>query len=285
MDDESVKKIDMEILEEQIEQAPKSLATFIGVDEISHKKGHNYLTLIVDQKARRAIKLEEGRKAQSLERFFRYMGREDCRTIEAVCVDRWKPYRKAIRKWCPNAIICYDKFHIIQDCNDAVDRVRRRLISELPKDQRQELKHCKWAILKNPDNLTDPQREKLRRIERHNRPLFRAYLLKEQFRQFYAMRPDEHEPQERFLKRAADAFDQWCRSVMYSRLPELKHFVKNLRKDKERKLVLNYFIHRLTNGLTEGLNAIIRSIQRRAHGFRDMAYFSLKVYQKAGIIY
>jgi len=96
------------------------------------------------------------------------------------------------------------------------------------------------------------------------------------------MEPAKGQSQQSFLRQAENRFAAWCHKVMYSRISEFKHFVRNLRKTKQ--MVLNYFIHRLTNGLTEGLNSIIRSIQRRACGYRDMAYFTLKVYQKAGVI-
>jgi transposase len=278
----TVKQIDREALEKKIEQAPKGCATFIGVDEISHKKGHQYLSLITDLQGRRAISLQEGRKAESLARFFRYMGREHCADIKAVTVDRWKPYRKAIRKWCPRALVIFDKFHVIQDCNEAVDLVRRRLVRTLSADEKKQIKKSKWALLKRPERLSEPQRQRLAWIERCNRPLYRAYLLKEQFRHWYAAAPEMGQSNSVFLEQARQDFEAWCHRVMYSRIPELKRFVRGLRRDKQ--MVLNYFVHRLTNGLTEGLNSVIRQIQRRACGYRDMAYFTLKVYQKAGAI-
>lgn len=282
LDDETVKQIDQEILEAKIEQTSKGGVTAIGVDEISHKKGHQYLTVITDLKSRRVVALEKDRKAESLERFFRYLGPEHCADIEAVAVDRWKPFRKAIKKHCPQAAIIYDKFHIIGDCNDAVDAVRKRLMRAVDPDLRGRIKHSRWAILKAPENLSERQRERLKEVERHNRPLYRAYLLKEEFRQIYRMEKAGGQTLESFVRQAGRAFDAWCRRVMYSRIPELKRFVRSLRKD--RQFVVNYFVHRLTNGLTEGFNSVIRSIQRRANGYRDMAYFTLKVYQKAGVL-
>jgi transposase len=282
LDDETVKQIDQEILERKIEQQPKGGVTAIGVDEISHKKGHQYLTVITDLKAQRVVALEKDRKAESLERFFLYLGQEHCACIEAVALDRWKPFRKAVRKHCPGAAIIYDKFHIVGDCNDAVDAVRKRLARAADPELRGRLKHSRWAILKAPENLTERQRDKLKEVERHNRPLFRAYLLKEEFRHIYRMERGKGQSLENFVRQAGRAFDAWCHKVMYSRIPELKRFVRSLRKD--RQFVLNYFLHRLTNGLTEGFNTVIRSIQRRANGYRDMVYFTLKVYQKAGVL-
>lgn len=282
LDDETVKQIDQEILEEKVAQTPKGGVTALGVDEISHKKGHQYLTVITDLKARRVVGLEQDRKAESLNRFLRYLGPEHCEDIEAVAVDRWKPFRKALRKHCPRAAIIYDKFHIIGDCNEAVDLLRRRLMRMLEPAQRERLRHSRWAILKSPERLSDRQRDKLKEVERFNRPLYRAYLLKEEFRLFYRMEPAKGESLKKFVERAGRAFDAWCHRVMYSRIPELKRFVRSLRKD--RPFVLNYFLHRLTNGLTEGMNSVIRSIQRRANGYRDMVYFTLKVYQKAGAL-
>ena len=282
MDDESVKQIDRQILEHKIEQAPKGCATFIGVDEIAHKKGHHYLSVITDLECRRAIALEEGRQAESLSRFFKYLGKEHCRDIQAVAVDRWRPWRKAIRKWCPQALIVFDKFHVIGDCNEAVDLVRRRLQCLLSPSDQTAMKHGKWAVLKKPENLSQRQRGTLAWIERYNRPLYRAYLLKEEFRLWYAQAPERGQTKEGFLRQARLGFAAWCQRVMRSRIPELVRFARALRKDKQ--MVLNYFVHRVTNGLTEGLNSVIRQIQRRACGYRDLAYFTLKVYQKAGVI-
>lgn len=278
----TVKQIDREVLERKIEQAPKGCATFLGVDEIAHKKGHVYLSVITDLQCRRAIALEEGRQAESLGRFFRYLGREHCRDVQAVAVDRWRPYRKAIRQWCPQALVVYDKFHVIGDCNDAVDLVRRRLQRTIAPTDQTRLKHGKWALMKRPENLTERQRGALAWIERYNRPLYRAYLLKEEFRQWYGMKPQPGQRQVDFLAQVGRSFEAWCRRVMYSRINELKRFARGVRRDKQ--MVLNYFVHRLTNGLSEGLNSVIRNLQRRACGFRDMSYFTLKVYQKAGVI-
>lgn len=282
LDDETVKQIDREILEEKVERTPRGGVTAIGVDEISHKKGHQYLTVITDLKSRRVIGLEKDRKCESLERFLRYLGAEHCADIEAVAVDRWKPFRKAIKKHCPQAAIIYDKFHLIGDCNEAVDKVRKRLMRTLGTQERHQLKDSRWALLKAPGNLTTSQREKLREVERFNRPLYRAYLLKEQFRQIYRMEPFKGQSLQAFVEEAARNFDAWCHKVMYSRIEEMKQFVRSIRKD--RAMILNYFVHRLTNGLTEGFNSVIRSIQRRANGYRDMSYFTLKVYQKAGVL-
>jgi transposase len=282
MDDESVKEIDREILERKIEQVPKGGVTCMGVDEISHKKGHQYLTVVTDLVARRAIGLEEGREAESLGRFFRYLGKAHCADIKMVAVDRWRAWRKALRKYCPRALVVLDKFHIIGDCGEALESLRKRLQRQLDPTAGSWLKRSRWALLKRPERLTDRQRDRLRLIERHNRPLYRAYLLKEELRLFYARVPAEGQKMESFLKEMHCEFQAWCGRVMRSRIPELKTFVRQLRKFKE--MVLNYFVHRLTNGLTEGLNSVIRQIQRRACGYRDMAYFTLKVYQKAGVI-
>ena len=282
LDEGTVKNIDREILEHKIQQAPKGNATFIGVDEIAHKKGHVYMTVITDLKARRVVDLQEGRKAESLGRFFRYLGPEHCADMQAVVVDRWRPYRKAIQEHCPQALIIYDKFHVIQDCNDALERLRRRLQKQLPKEACTWLKHSRWALLKRPEKLSENQQAALKDIEKYNRPLYRAYLLKEQLRAFYSMTPEEGESLDQFLKRVAAAYEQWRHSVMYSRINELKSFVRKLSKDKTQ--VLNYFIHRLSNGLSEGMNSVIRQIQRRANGYRDKTYFALKIYQKAGIL-
>lgn len=202
-------------------------------------------------------------------------------TLHGV-VDRWRPFRKAIAKHCPKATIVYDKFHIVGDCNEAVDKVRRRLVSQLAPEERSRLKDSRWALLKAPERLTDKQRDKLAAVEKFNRPLYRAYLLKEEFRAFYRMQPEKGETPQALIARAAVVLDSWFRKAMKSRLPEIKQFVRGIRKD--RTMVLNYFLQRLTNGLSEGMNSLIRSIQRRANGYRDMAYFTLKVYQKAGSV-
>lgn len=282
IDKESVKQMDREMLEEKIRATPKSTVEYIGVDEIAHKKGHHYLTLITDLRLRRAIAIEEGRKSSSLERFFNYLGKEDCQEIKAVVIDRWKPYRRAIKKYCPRALIVYDKFHILQDFNCAVDSCRKRMLKALAPEQAQYLKHSKWAILKRAEFLTPSQKQTLSEIERRNRPLYRAYLLKEELRLLYNLTPEKGQPQEPFLKDVKERFEQWQHKVMYSRIPEIKNFVRRIRR--EIAYILNYFIHRLTNGLSEGLNSIIKSIKMKARGYKDTAYFVLKIYQKAGVI-
>ena len=158
----------------------------IGIDEISYRKGHRYLVVVVDHDTGRLGWAANGRDADTVRRFFAELGEERCAKIEKVSCDGVEWIMNVVEEHCPNATICLDPFHVVQWATNALDGVRRDVWNAARQagltDDAKALKGARWALWHNPGNLTSRQRTTLSIIQKTNKPLYRAYLLKEQLR-------------------------------------------------------------------------------------------------------
>ena len=237
----------------------------IGVDEISWRKHHKYLTLVVDHDRGCVVWGAKGRDSATLDRFFDELGPERSAAIEAVSLDLGPAYLKSVQGegHAPQAIVCADIFHVVKLAGDALDEVRRDLwqqLRRLPDDRwARDFKGSRWALLKNPEDLTDRQAAQLARIRRNRGGIWRAYEMKEQFRAIFAGDLTRTE--------AAALLDRWCARAQRSRLAP---FVRCARTMRERRdLILNAVEHQISNGRVEGLNTKVRLVIRRAYGFHS----------------
>jgi transposase len=231
----------------------------LGVDEFSFRKRHRYLTVVVDHDRRRIVWAAEGSTAETLKGFFAQLGPEGCAAITLVTMDMAGSYQKAVRESLPNAEIVFDRFHVQQLATDALDEVRRALVRELEdREQASAVKNTRWALLKRPEDLSVHDREILSGVQRANQPLYRAYLLKETLAQAL----DYLQP-----ARARRALQGWISWACRSRLKPFQKVARTLRDHLTG--ILAYIKHRLTNGLTEGLNNKLRLVSRRAYGFHS----------------
>lgn len=237
----------------------------IGVDEISWRKHHKYLTLVVDHDRGVVVWGHKGRDSATLDLFFDELGPQRSSVIEAVSLDLGPAYIKSVQTegHAPQAIICADPFHVVKLVGDALDEVRRNLwqqLRKLPDDRwAKDFKGARWALLKNPEDLTTNQAAQLARIRRNRGGIWRAYEMKEQFRAIFAgdLTRDE----------AADLLDRWCARAQRCRLAP---FVKAARTMRHRRdLILNAIEHGISNGRVEGLNTKVRLIVRRGYGFHS----------------
>ena len=162
--------------------------THIGIDEISRRRGHVYVTNVYDLKARRLLWSGEGRARESLAAFFDWFGPERTAGLEGICCDMWQPYIDVIKERAPQAVLVFDKFHIVQHLTRAVDQVRRDESREKGKDHKELMARTRYIWLKNPWNLTENQQLRLSELEQLNLKINRAYLLKEAFRGFWDYR-------------------------------------------------------------------------------------------------
>lgn len=235
----------------------------IGVDEISWRKHHKYLTLVVDHDRGVVIWGAQGRDAKTLDEFFDELGEARSARIQAVSLDLGPAYLKSVRAegHAPQAIVCADPFHVVKLVGDALDEVRRGLwqqLRRLPDDRwARDFKGSRWALLKNPEDLTDTQAAQLARIRRNRGGIWRAYEMKEQFRAIFAgdLTRDQ----------AAVLLDRWCARARRSRLEPFTKVARTIRA--RRDLILNAIEHGISNGRVEGLNTKVRLIVRRAYGF------------------
>ena len=160
--------------------------THIGIDEISRKKGHVYLTNVYDLHSKTLIWSGEGRTKETLRSFFKYLGPERTDKLQGICCDMWQSYIDVVKECAPQATLVFDKFHIVRHLMEAVDQVRRSEIHEKGKEHQELMKNSRYIWLKNPWNLTPKQEARLSSLEKMNLKINRAYLLKERFRDFWS---------------------------------------------------------------------------------------------------
>ena len=250
--------------------------TAIGVDEIAWQAGHRYLTLVyqLDAGRRRLLWVGEERKIETLERFFKWFGTARAAALRVVCSDMWKAYLTVIRKRAGQALHVLDRFHVAGKLGEMIDKVRAAEARELKKQgQLPLLKRSRWLLLKRPENLSEAQQPKLADLLKLNLRTVRAYLLKEDFQQFWECRsPTEAN---RFLRR-------WCRQASRSRLAPAVRVARTLLK--HRPLLLNWFrtgrVH--SSGAVEGLNGKAKLALRKAYGFKSYGAYELALYHTLG---
>lgn len=233
--------------------------TVIGVDELSFRRNHNYVTVVVDHVRQRIVWVGEGKSSATLAEFFKALGPERAKLLTHVTMDLSAAYRSSVSAHAPQAELVFDRFHIQRLASDAVDAVRRSEVraAESTNDARA-LKGTRWPLLKSAWNLNADESAKLADLQRTNQRLFRAYLLKEGLADILRRRQPGV---------AARELTRWCNWAARSRL---KPFVKLSRTIKQFSAgILAYIRTGLSNGPTEGLNNKTRLITRRAYGFHS----------------
>jgi transposase len=250
--------------------------TAIGVDEVQWQKGHKYLTLVyqIDQGCKRLLWIGKDRTAKAFLGFFRLLGPERAARIRFVCSDMWKAFLKVVKKKAPGAIHILDRFHIMALLNKAIDKIRAGEAKRLKEDGYEPLlKHSRWCWLKRVWNLTKNQAIKLKHLLRYNLQTVRAYLLKEEFHQFWEYRSGSWA--KRFLK-------SWCTRVLRSRLEPMKKVARTLRNHEA--LILNWFRAKgtMSSGVVEGFNYNVKLSMRKAYGFRTYEGAEVSLYHRLG---
>lgn len=252
----------------------------IGIDEISYKRGHKYLMVVVDHDTKTLVWAAPGRSKDTLREFFDLLGAERCTLITHVSADGADFIGSVVAEKCPNAVRVADPFHIVMWATESLNEVRRESWNEARKLARAEpsrprgrppadapgrpqseratrLKGARFALLKNPDTLTEHQSEKLAWIVKADPRLYRAYLLKEGLRAIFKMP----------LEAARDALDGWVSWARRSRIPAFVKLQRSIVKHRDR--ILAAIEHGLSNALIESTNTKIRLITRIAFGFKS----------------
>jgi transposase len=240
----------------------------IAIDEIAVRKGHRYLTIVLDLDSGAVVFVGDGKGADALKPFWKRL-RPSKAKIEAVAMDMSAAYRGAVSTHLPAAKIVFDHFHVIKLFNEKLSELRRALYREATDVlHKQVLKGTRWLLLKNPENL-DEQRDEKTRLEEAlalNKSLATAYYLKEDLRRFW------EQPGKRF----ATAFlNDWIKRAVASGIKMLQQMAKTLAA--HRSGLLAYYDVPITSGPMEGTNNKIKTMKRQAYGFRDQEFFKLKI--------
>ena len=235
----------------------------IGVDEVSWRKHHNYLTLVTDHRTRKVVWGAKGKDAKALDGFFDELGEQRSAQIKAVSMDMGPAFAKSVRAegHAPQAVICFDPFHVVKAMTDALEELRRDIwqqLRQLPDPgMAKRFKGARWALLKNPGDLTGAQAATLASVRRNGGAMWRGYQLKETGREIFAGDLDSDE--------VIDLVDRWCSRAQRSRLAPFVKAAATVRKHRDG--IAAAVRHGLSNGLIEGLNNKVRLIIRRAYGF------------------
>jgi transposase len=255
--------------------------TKLGIDEISYKKGHKYITCVVDHDSGRLVWAAPGRDAATLRKFFDALGPERCQKITHVSADAAAWIKQVVTEKCPNAVRCADPFHVVAWATDMLDDVRRGVWNDARNKARQNdakrgrgrpakdaparpdseraksVRGAKYSLLKNPENLTEKQQEQLAWIVKTDPKLARAYYLKEGLRSVFKLPYGE----------AVEALDRWVSWARRCRIPEFVKLQKRIVRHRES--ILAAIEYGLSNGRVESMNTKIRLMTRVAFGFRS----------------
>jgi len=251
----------------------------IGIDEISYKRGYRYLTVVVDHDQRRLVWAEPGRDRQTIARFFDQLGPQRCALITHVSADGAEWIADVVRQRCPTAVRCVDAFHVVAWASAALDQVRIQVWNEAraaarvqphrrpgirppgapeppprEKDRARAIRHARYALWKNPENLTEKQTKKLAWIATTHPMLYRAYLLKEGLRHVFAVKGDA----------GKEALDRWLSWARRCRIPAFVELAGTI--TRYRDVINNALEHDLSNALIESTNTKIRLIIRVGFG-------------------
>ena len=265
----TIKEIDHHRLERLHGEFVANDVRRLVMDEFALHKGHRYATVVMDADRMRVLWVGEGNSREAIRPFFELLGSARCRQIEAVAMDMNTAFDLEVHKHCPHAEVVYDLFHVVARFGrDVVDRVRVDQANAL-RDQpvaRQVVKRSRWLLLRNQDNLKDDQSIRLDELLAANTPLATVYLLKTELKEIW-FAPS--------VREGAQRWRRWYRMAIDSQLTPAIQFAKRLKKYL--RGILASAIYRMNSSILEGVNNKIKVIKRMAYGFRDSAYFFLKI--------
>jgi transposase len=268
LDPKTVKSVEKAfLLQEHGKDNHQNLRVLV-IDEIAIRKGQRYLTIIADYLTGRIVSVESGRNKETLDSFFLRLTPLQKEQIEAVAVDMWEPYINRIRHHCPQAMIVFDFFHLVKAYGDVVKSVRREEYRLADRHQRQYFRGSEYILLKNAQNLSEGQGQRLERLLKINRTLHIAYMLKDQLKDLYRY-SDRRQVQH--------ALDTWCQMASHINHDKMQAFIRRLKFFAYG--ILNHCDYPIGTGLLDGMNNKIKVIKRRAYGFHDQDYFALKLKQ------
>ena len=232
--------------------------THIGIDELSYRRHHEYVTVVVDHDRGKVVWVGEGKSADTLAEFFKLLGPERSALLETVTIDMSGAFIKAVTKASPQALLIFDRFHVQRLAHDALDEVRREEVRQASAADKSALKKTRWALQKNPWNLDGIEWAKLTTVQKTNQRLYRAYLLKETLLAVLDRRQ---------VNVARAKLSEWLAWAQRSKLAPFVKLARTIKKHQEG--ILAYVKTRLNNGRVEGINGKIRTITRRAYGFHS----------------
>lgn len=257
----------------------------ISVDEVyargprQQKDGETrddlFLTVIVDIKTHKVIWVSQSRRKEALDEFFQIIGKDACSKIEVVATDQHEGYGLSVKEYCPNATLVWDRFHLVQNFNNALNEDRKDELQNVdPQGAMGDLMNGKYRFLftSRPYKRTEQDKKHIDEVMKLNEKMAKMELIKEKFHSFFTAKSLE-EAQVIMSEAYQWAFDA-----------NAVHIFKWIRQIREEATFWNYVLFKATTGISEGINRVIKGIKWQAFGYKDMDYFKLKILQKAGYL-
>ena len=250
-----------------LERREAEEVAWIGMDEKSFRKGHNYISVINDLENMRVLEVVEGREGNAAsELITKALDKKQREMVCGVCIDMSAPYSKAIRELLVHADIVHDKFHISKHLNEAVDKTRRQEHAKLQKKGDQTLTKTKYLWLTGMDHLSDESMRKINYLKQSELEVSKAWYLKELFKHFWDRRDKAY---------AEQYFEFWLKEVNKAKVSSMKKVARMLKRHLSN--ILTYFESYLTNAYSEGINSKIQALKANARGFRNFSNYRARI--------
>ena len=245
----------------------------IGIDDKSYRKGHKYITIVMDMEKDGVDFISLDRRKSSLDAYYESLNESDLSKISAVSMDMWDPYISSTLENVPDAHgkIVFDRFHVMRHVNEAVDSVRKEENRDLVKKGIMDLKGSRYIWLYSQENLPDKYRERYNALKSSDLKTGKAYSMKENIRNLWNCVSGED---------AREYWKRWHSWIVHSSIDAMKIVAKMMRVHIDK--ILNYFTHRITNAKAEGINSKIALIEKMAYGFRNRGHLKTAIYFKCG---
>ena len=266
LDWDSVHRIMEQAVDRGLKRRQLNALDYLGIDEKSFRRGHSYVTLLVDLTGSRVLEVVEDRTEEAANALWQVLSQEQKEQVEAVATDMWPAFVNSVENNAEQAEIVHDRFHISKHLNEAVDKVRRQENKALAKTDDDRLKGTKQLWLFNPENMSEDRWIEFNALKDQELKTSRAWAIKEQFRWLWEYR---------YAGNARKFFARWYAWATRSRLKPIVAVAKMLKRHLEN--ILTYFHHRITNAMSEGFNSRIQSIKSQARGFRAFENYRTRI--------
>jgi transposase len=267
----TVRAIDLRYLQRWAMTRKKPVLRQMGVDEIYLGKRQKFLTVVTNLESGEPVWMGRERKRETLDEFFQtQLSAFQRSAIQAACVDMWRPFRQSIERWAPQCRLIYDKFHILQHANAAVDEVRRAEFFRQGGAQRAVVKGKRWLLLSRWEHLNRQRKGQLESLFALNRRLMKAYLLKESLDGLWTFR---------YEGAMLRYFENWIAQLRWQRLEPMEKLARMLRNHLDG--ILNYCRVKVPLGVVEAVNGNLKALLRRGRGYQDLPYLLLKAQRLA----
>lgn len=267
----TVRAIDFRYLKRWEASRRKPALKQMGIDELYLGKSGKFITVVSNLETGEPLWFGRERKKETVDEFFRSQLSKGQRSrIEAACVDMWPAYKKSIQEWAPQCAIVYDKFHVMQHANKAVDEVRRSEFFRQGGWRRKLVTGKRWLLLSRWVNLSEDKQQDLNRLFRLNRRIMKAYLMKESLERLW---------QQPNAIAAATYLTSWVRQLRWQRLPSMEKLAHLLVDHREG--ILSFYKVPVRFGVVEAINGNIRILLRRGRGYKNLHYLLLKAQRMA----